>query len=202
MIKPRSTGLVAIVSAALVALVLAVPLRAAPPDRDVKVTNSAAEAVPVAVQGTPSVSVSGTPTVMVGNTVPTRSQDEPGLQPVQRTELVIFGGGQQIKDQTVYTVPAGKRLVIEEGSVRGQLFTGVTQAMVFLRSNGGGFGGHYVPLTSVGVLDGYGLVLVGTQVLHGYADSGSVVDASVVLNTAGGSGARFEVTLTGHLIDL
>src|SRR5690349_2784759 len=78
---------IAAVSATIVALVIAVPLRAAPPDKEVKVINTPAEAVPVAVQGTP-------------------------LQPVQRTELVIFAAGESIKTQTLYSVPTGKRLVI------------------------------------------------------------------------------------------
>ena len=168
---------IAAVSATIVALVIAVPLRAAPPDKEVKVTNTPAEAVPVAVQRTP-------------------------LQPVQRTELVIFAAGDSIKTQTLYSVPTGKRLVIEEASVRAQLFTGVSQAMVFLRSNGGGLGGHYVPLQSVGPVDGMGTVLVGTELLRGYADGGTIVDVSVTLNTASGSGGRFEVTVTGHLVDL
>jgi hypothetical protein len=47
-----------------------------------------------------------------------------------------------------------------------------------------------------------GTVLVGTELLRAYADGGTVVDASVTLNTASGSGARFEVTVTGHLVDL
>ena len=208
--------------AALVALLLAVPLQAAQPPQEVKVINTPAEAVPVAVQGTPSVTVlgttsvavqgtpsvtvQGTPSVTVGNTlsqpVPTRSVDNPARQPVQRTGLVIIGTADQIEEQTLYTVPAGKRLVIEEASVRAQLFAGVSQAMVFLRSNGGGFGGHYVPLTSVGALDGFGTVLVGTELLRGYADAGTAVDVSVTINTASGSGGRFEITLTGHLVDL
>ena len=66
--------------------------------------------------------------------------------------------------------------------------------MVFLRSDGGGFGGHYVPLTSVGTVEGMGTVLVGTEELHGYADAGTEVDASVTLNTNAGGG-RIEVTL-------
>jgi hypothetical protein len=192
--------------AALAALLLAVPLQAAPPQQDVKVINTAADAVPVAVQGTVPVALQGTPSVTVGNTsaqpVPTRSADDPALQPVQRTGLLLIDPGEQIEDQTLFTVPAGKRLVIEEASVRATLFGGVSQAMVFLRSSGGGFGGHYVPLTSLGILDGFGTVLVGTEVLNGYADAGTGVDASVTLNTAGGSGGRIEVTLAGHLVDL
>ena len=192
--------------AALVALLLAVPLQAAPPQQDVTVVNTTAQPVPVAVQGTPSVAIQGTPSVTVGNTnaqaIPTRRADEPALQPVQRTALVIIGAGDQIEEATLYTVPAGKRLVIEEASVRAQLFAGVTEAMVFLRSDGGGFGGHYVPLTSLGTLDGFGKVLVGTELLNGYADAGTPVDTNVTINTATGSGGRFEVTLAGHLVDL
>jgi hypothetical protein len=174
---------IAAVSAVVVAIITSLPLRAAPPEKDckdgkgaVKVVNTPAEAIPI------------------------RNQYEPALQPVQRTELLLMAQGEQIKDVSLYTVPAGKRLVIEEASVRAQVFNNVNQAMVFLRSTGGGFAGHYVPLTSLGFLDGYGTTLIGTQLLRAYADAGTVVDASVSLNTAGG--ARLEITLTGHLIDL
>jgi hypothetical protein len=184
--------------AAIGALLLTVPLQAAPPDREVKVINTPAEAVPVAVEGTPSVTVGNT----LSQPVPTLSADAAARQPVQRTGLLIFAAGDQIEEQTLYTVPAGKRLVIEEASVRAQLFDGVSQAMVFLRSHGGGLGGHYVPLTSIGVIDGMGTVLVGTELLRGYADEGTNVDASITINTAGGNGARIEVTFTGHLVDL
>lgn len=195
--KNRARG-VAVAGAAIVALLLAVPLPAAPPDKEVKVINTPAEAVPVEVQGTPSVTVGNA----LSQPVPTRSVDDPALQPVQRTGLLIFAAGEQIKEQTLYTVPAGKRLVIEEGSVRAQLFDGVSQAMVFVRSTGGGLGGHYVPLTSIGVIDGMGTVLLGTELFRGYADAGTNVDVSITINTAGGSGARIEVTFTGHLISL
>lgn len=125
------------------------------------------------------------------------------LQAVQRTQLVLFANGDQIKDETLFTVPAGKRLVIEEASVRGQVTGGVSQAMVFVRSTGaGGTGGHYVPLTSLGPLTGMGTVLVGTEELRGYADAGTDVDASVTLDTPSTAGDRFEVTMTGHLIDV
>ena len=222
--KARSGRFVAAAAgAALVALAVGVPLQAAPGPQEVRVINTTAQAVPVAVQGTPSVSIAGTPSVSiagtpsvtvdgtpsvtVGNTaaeaVPTRGVDNPALQAVQRTDVVIITPGDQIEEQTLYTVPAGKRLVMEEVSVRAQLFTGVSQAMVFLRSTGGGtLGGHYVPLESLGVLDGYGTVQLGTEVLHAYADAETGVDVNITLNTASGSGGRFEITLSGHLVDL
>jgi hypothetical protein len=186
--KVRSGRIAATVAgAALVALLIAVPLPAAPPPQDVRVINSPGQAVPVSVEGTPAVSISGTPSVnvantpsvsvsgtpsvnvantpsvTVGNTVSTRRADEPALQPLQTTGLVIISAGDQIENEPLYTVPAGKRLVIQEASVRAQLFSGVSEAMVFLRSDGGGLGGHYIPLTSLGVLNGFGLVQVGTR---------------------------------------
>ena len=178
------------------AMLGATPARAQTPSVPVRITNTP---VPVAVQGTPS--------VLVGNTlaapIPTRCVNEPARQPVQRTELLIFAAGDTIKDQTLYTVPAGKRLVIEEASVRAQLFDGVSQAMVFIRSFAdGNIGGHYVPLQPVGPVDGMGTVLVGTELLGAYADAGTTVDASITLNTGTGDGGRFEVTISGHLVDL
>jgi hypothetical protein len=197
--RDRSRRVVtAATGAALVALALAVPLQAAPAGRNVKVINTPAEAVPVAIQGTPSVTVGNT----LADPVPTRQADDPARQAVQRTGLVIISAGDQIEEQTLYTVPAGKRLVIEEASVRAQLFAGVSQAMVFLRTHGGRLGAHYVPLKSIGVLNGFGTVLVGTELLRGYADPGTAVDVNITINTVGGDGGRFEVTFTGHLVEL
>lgn len=113
--------------------------------KDVRVVNSTAEAVPVAVQGTTSVNIAnaptvdarqngawnvgiaGVPTVSVGNNganpVLVRNVDRPEAQPFQYQAVVTledgFGGG-----SAVIPIPVGKLLVIEHVSARGSVPSG------------------------------------------------------------------------------
>ena len=114
------------------------------PDKDVKVINTPAEAVPVAVQGTTNVSgsvnvantptvnakqsgawnvgIAGTPTVEVGNEagnpVLTRDVDRPTAQPFQFEAVVTIEDGFQGGNAGI-PVPSGKLLVIENVSAFG-----------------------------------------------------------------------------------
>jgi len=77
--------------------------------------------VPVTIQGTGSitgnVSVTNTPNVNVVNEPSVRDGDNPALQPVVanfRADLsTTQAGGNFFNTPTIYTVPAGKRLVVE-----------------------------------------------------------------------------------------
>lgn len=107
-----------------------------PPDKDVKVINTPAEAVPVAVQGTTTVAgtvntkqsgawnvgIAGTPTVEVGNgagnPVLMRDVDRPTAQPFQYEAVVTIEDGLQGGNASI-PVPSGKLLVIENVSAFG-----------------------------------------------------------------------------------
>lgn len=99
---------------------------AMPPDKDVKVINTAAEPVPVNVinsqvkvqqSGTWNVGINGTPTVQIGNAAPitVRDADRPTAQPYQVDGVLTlpegFGG-----ENLFFMIPAGKILVIENVS--------------------------------------------------------------------------------------
>jgi hypothetical protein len=185
--------------AAVAALLVAVPLQAAPPPKDdVRVINTTAEPVPVAVQGTPPVTVANS----AAQAVPTRNVDDPARTAVQRTALLIVAAGTKFGSTPMYTVPAGKRLVIETGSVQSMLHAGVTNAMVNIRTFlGGNIGAYYLPQEPHGFFDGQGTMFTGSQDLRVYADAGTNVDAVVTLNTGTGLGARLEVSFSGHLVD-
>ena len=100
-------------------------------DKDVRVINTPAEAVPVTLNGTgtvrgdvnvintptvnvgsmPGVNVVNTPTVKVDNTQPLRVVESSAREPFQsRIALADTIGGTGI---TGFTIPAGKRLVVE-----------------------------------------------------------------------------------------
>ena len=115
-----------------------------PPDKDVKVINTPAEAVPVAVQGTTTVAgsvnvantptvnakqsgawnvgITGTPTVEVGNDagnpVLMRDVDRPTAQPFQYEAVVTIEDGLQGGNASI-PIPSGKLLVIENVSAFG-----------------------------------------------------------------------------------
>jgi hypothetical protein len=96
-------------------------------EKDVRVVNLPTEAVPVAVQGAPTikaqqngawnVSISGTPTVQIGNgvgsPVQVRDVDRPTAQPFQKNVDIALAPGENSKAVAV-SVPAGKIFVIEQ----------------------------------------------------------------------------------------
>lgn len=109
--------------------------------KDVRVINTAGEAVPVQVQSLPAVQVSGTPTVKVGNTPSVNVSSLPEVQvgndasnpvPVSVTnqpgtassEPVTIAGNLSVNSTgfgtfaAIYTVPADKRLVIEYENIQ------------------------------------------------------------------------------------
>jgi hypothetical protein len=98
-------------------------------------------------------------------------------------------------------VPAGKRLVIEQASVRAQLGSGTHAAMPFLRTFAPSLGGFYIPLTPLGAFAGMGEVQIGSEHMRAYAVAGRNVDVSITVDTATSGGSRFEVTFAGYLVD-
>ena len=124
--------------------------------QDVRVINTTSEPVPTAAQGTTAivgtVNVGNTPTVnlasgssvgldpsnntvQLGNTmanpVPVRDVDNPARQPFQKGTFYFLNDGESSKGTTLFFVPFGKRLVIEQvstfaaGAEVGQVLTDV-----------------------------------------------------------------------------
>src|SRR5262245_51844829 len=113
---------------------------AAPASSQVQVVNTSAQPVPVngtvgATQsGAWNVGINGTPTVTIGNAptapIPTRNVDEYDRQPFQQSIAVQLMAGEQSDISSTITVPAGKRLVIE--NVAGQVVVPPGQLPIFL----------------------------------------------------------------------
>ena len=74
-------------------------------------------ATDVKVINTPSVQVTSLPGVSVNNPssspVPVRDVDQAALQPVSGACAAVYGTTTNLKQCTLYTFPAGKRLVVE-----------------------------------------------------------------------------------------
>jgi len=208
--QSRST----LVALALVVLAVAVNLGGAgrvvaDAVKDVIVANTVANPVPTTIQGplpaisgnvtvtnTPSVNVASIPTVIV------QSRDEPARQPFQHfgsfeIQAPAFGGNDS------FSVPAGKRLVIEYVSFRANILTGGNQIVSFSLSNqgGGSIGGFgFVPQTTIDSAvstTGY----IAHDQLRAYCDPGTNVSITAVRNSSVGSDT-VSYTVTGFLVNL
>ena len=164
----------------IAALLLAGAAAAAPADRTVTVDNTAANPVPTVAQGTTqiagSVTVVNTPTVNIG-TLPPLQIASAATQFVQVSGVGTSGIGDFNLSSTLYTVPAGKLLVVETVSVQGTLDHGTQATCQLGIYNPGSFLGTFFafPLTNQG-----GFNLSGTQSLKVYATAGQTVVVSVI----------------------
>lgn len=133
------------------------------PPQEVRVVNTTSESVPVSVQGTPDVTVSslpavqlsGTPTVNVGsvttlpaveidgtasvsvtNTTPIPVTFASSREPIDRIHSLTFPDGQIGGGDNVYSVPAGRMLVIERFFVTAVFDEGTISSAELTRVNG------------------------------------------------------------------
>lgn len=199
----RKYGITLVAATSLVTLVLLVTgwgSAVAAQVTSVLVTNNgASQAVPVHEQGTASVTVT--------NTVPTKASDNPAFQPAEETEAFTLAQGASGGGGTVYTVPAGKRLVIETASVVAQL-PATQRAVANLLINLAGATGHTGPGIGVFMIpmalqfdNGASALSAGTLGSHMYADAGTTVDVSVGRSDGTGAGT-FTVAVAGYLVNV
>lgn len=165
-----------------------------PAGPDVRVVNTSDQPVPVSVQGAVALSApvvidaaAPLPVMVVGGAVP---------QPVQ----LLFSAPDASTVAAPYTVPAGKRLVIEQVSCAGaagdDTLLGVTVTTVV-----GGTQGFHTCAFDVRVnlgRPGTATSYRGARMTRFYADAGTQVRASF----DGGGGAFFSLTVSGVLVDV
>jgi len=181
-------------------------------DKDVRVINTPAEAVPVAVQNSPTVKaqqdgawnvgITGTPTVQVGNSETTpvliRDVDRPTAQPFQYQAVATVEDGQNAADASI-PVPEGKMLVIEFVSVNGsappnhQIYLSLLTRVApdnFFRP-------HYLQYTKqdYGSFNHY----TANQQVRIYADAPTVTVRLQHFPTIGT--VSFRVTVSGYLVN-
>jgi hypothetical protein len=208
-----SLGLVLFVSVIALSLPQVGHSALTPPDKDVRVINTATEAVPVSVQGTPTVkavqqgpwnvAIAGTPAVSVsnseGNPLSIRDVDRPTAQPFQyEVDLTVgpgFGG-----QNAFVPVPAGKLLVIEHVSAFGYTPNDQeidTFAILTHVAPDNTYRFHYLDFEkrSVGTQSTYTV----SESLRLYADTpGATVRASRLGSTGS---VTFKYTVSGYLVD-
>jgi hypothetical protein len=181
------------------------------PGVNVTVTNGTSQPVPVRIQGTSTVSgnvsVTNTPNVNVVNEAVVRNSDNPALQPVHVKVVVqlrsdgtwVFGGN------SAYTVPAGKRLVIEHVDGTGFLGGAPTgRLMLQLSVSNEGFIGHGIGVSSEPLpCTASQSCVVIAQPVRIYANPGDQIGLNINGRITPASNFSFvELTLNGHLVDL
>jgi hypothetical protein len=136
--------------------------------------------------------VGGTVQLAAGTSVETTATDNPAFQPVTAFNgeagtaslgLVFF----------VYTVPAGKRLVIEQVSFDTRFQPGDELAEAFVT---GGGQGHFLNVTHTA-----GNSATGTTLTRIYANPGENVSCGFVRTTFSGNWSS-TCTISGHLVDV
>ena len=170
----------------------------------VNVSNTAAN--PVQVTG--SVIVSNSPTVRIDTTnpLPVRDVDNPARQPfvffVDSPLNHWFSTAPNIILE--FSVPSGKRLVIEQLSIEADLTPSASQKMRgVVRSSVGGLFHDYAFTGTDSGQDGNFEDFIASAQMRSYADSGTTVQIFVTRNdTSGGSLDKAEINLSGYLINM
>ena len=195
-----------------------VPVKIDPATNTVKIDGtvntvkaSQAGAWNVGIAGTPTVVLSGASTVslaadasvQIGNAanspVLVRDVDRPSEQPIRANLSATFNAGfaASTVDDT-YTVPGGKRLVVEFVTVNITLPNG--QTAMFARLDSSGFN-QYLALTILGNDATNKPVFIGTHRVFTIYEPGTIVEAFGVRNSGTGGGT-LTMTISGYLTDL
>ena len=173
----------------------------------VTVVNTPENPVPVTGSLTGSVTVTNSPEVKVINEVTVRSADSAGRHAVTiqfSTNSTSGSGFQFWSKNIIYTVPDGKRLVIEDFDA---------QAFITPAANTGGFRGElfisgsgthpFGNTTSPVVCTLTQTCFALSRLSRVYADAGSTVSVSFSGNLAASGGIHFvNGTINGYLVDL
>lgn len=142
----------------------------------------------------------------IDSPVPVREVGGPVSIPVQISVNVLMTGGDTSADEDVYTVPLGKRLVIEHVSLNSENLDpgNAVSARVFTQMLGQNPSAHPLDVRVQVPVDGP--LFVANHPLLAYADSGLTVKVIVRVDQPQGSvSSSFSAlngTMSGHLEDL
>jgi hypothetical protein len=192
-----------------------------PVGREVLVTNTAAQPVPTAAQGTTAVAgtiqaqqngpwnvgLAGTPTVLLGNTasspIPVFEMGRPALEAFQQFFMFDIDN---LGNQQRFDIPAGKRLVVEYvsamiGTELNEEATDFWLTGTFLDSADGIE--HFFPPVFVGTstIGAHPRRYVVSAQTHFYLDQTVVVTALRSVNTQGATDASVRGSVSGYLVD-
>ena len=140
--------------------------------------------------------------VNVVNTPSVRDADNPAHQPVQAI-VACLADNVLGCSEIIYTVPEGKRLVIEFVSMEA-ILTADQKAQLKIETTAGGANvTHNFPLTPPAVVfQGEAVVSTLAQPVRLYADAGTSVEIKARRNNIGPAfKAFFRVSISGYLVD-
>lgn len=157
----------------------------------------------VGLQGTPNVNVANVPSVLVGNSntnaVWIRDVNE-ARQPTQGGGSMTIDSGKISESASIYSVPAGKVLVIEHFSAECSMPAAGVAMMARIFTIAGGIAkSHGLPLSPPSIAP-ITFTSVGSPVRL-YADPSTTVGAAVFRTHEAGA-AGCDVSISGHLVDL
>ncbi len=165
------------------------------PPKPVEVVN---EPVVHAQQSGPwTVGLSGEVAISAGETLDVRDAEAPARHAFQ-TELIFSVSPGQQYDLGAFTVPAGRRLVIEQVTVDG--FTAPAGRLLasVKTSVGGALAQHNLVMQEQGTFNGAAF-LVASQRVRLYADPGTDVEVYILQSDPGGS--VIDATVSGYLVE-
>lgn len=197
--RPRiaALGVGALIGAFAVASVPVAQAQNGPGAKDVVVTNTPANPVPVRnVDKDVIVSNTGANPALV------RNVDERPQRPFQRPFFVDLTAAEDFGEAT-YTVPSNRRLVLEYASMRASLAPDQT-VFVNVETTAGGQSAFHPMLVSDQGRYGVLQLLGGAQQLRLYADPGTLVKVQFVREPSGGAKGTvgFFMTLSGYQLDV
>jgi hypothetical protein len=127
------------------------------------------------------------------------------VTPVSRTGRVWATTGREAREK-IYTVPAGKRLIIQTETAQTDCAGGVKPLVSLVAVNVGGGDLSYavVPQTDRGGWDGQDESFEGSVAVHMFAEAGEFVEARVWLDAdvPQGGGFSAEIGFSGYLADV
>jgi hypothetical protein len=140
--------------------------------------------------------------VNVVNTPSVRDADNPAHQPVQAIVSCLADNVLGCSE-IIYTVPQGKRLVIEFASMEATLTADQKAQLKLDTTAGGATVTHNFPLTPPAVVfQGEAVVSTLAQQVRLYADGGTSVEIKARRNNIGPAFlAFFRVSISGYLVD-
>jgi hypothetical protein len=139
----------------------------------------------------------------VANPLQIRDVDRPGNQPAMGGDQCIASGSRCNFD-SLYTVPAGKRLVVEYASASGLLPAGQHFSCFFFPHEGTNFGQIALSLPSSPASTSSGTVVpeaVTAQAMRFYADQSTTLDAGCSRDSDSGA-AVFDLHFSGYLVNV
>jgi hypothetical protein len=166
---------------------------------NVVVTNTTTNSVPVKQGGTWNTYILGSPTVRIGNapSAPIPSVDVADKNPVRLFLQSNMDAGSYFAQATLYTVPAGKRLIIDYWDVASYPTTEYEHAKdaeLEIRSSSGLRAAAHLALTVVGRT-----VASAGNVVHLTAEAGETVTCTRTRDSVT-TGEGGYITLCGHLV--